>query len=119
MPVVGSTGGAQKPWPSEIQVAGRDQRPGRAVFEIDKSGSIANGGLISLDGIHPTTCGYGLIAQEFINVMKAKNPGIQNINFEEIRYWDSLVTKPSRTLDDVFGMLKTLEKWFHISRIFK
>ena len=88
-------------------------------FEIDKSGNIANGGLISLDGIHPTTCGYGVIAQEFINVMKAKNPGIRGINFEEIRYWDSLVTKPPRTLDDVFGMLKTLEKWFHISRILK
>ena len=86
-------------------------------FEIDKSGKIVNGGLISLDGIHPTTCGYGLVAQEFINVMRKKNPAIRNIDFADIRFWDTLVSRPPRTLDDVFGMLKTLEKWFHISRI--
>ncbi|UCG11000.1 MAG: SGNH/GDSL hydrolase family protein [Deltaproteobacteria bacterium] len=86
-------------------------------FEIDKSGNIANGGLISLDGIHPTTCGYAIVAQEFIDVMRKKNPEIRDIDFAEVRYWDSLVTKPPRTLDDIFGMLKTLEKWFHVSRV--
>ena len=30
------------------------------------------GGLFSLDGIHPTTVGYGIIAQEFINIMQQK-----------------------------------------------
>ena len=27
------------------------------------------GGLFSLDGVHPTTVGYGLIAQEMIDIM--------------------------------------------------
>ena len=34
-----------------------------------------NGGLFSLDCFHPTTIGYGLIAEEFLRVMKeAKVP---------------------------------------------
>ncbi len=88
-------------------------------FEINQRGEIKNGGIIALDGIHPTTCGYGIVAQEFINVMRNENPGISDIDFEEIRYWDTLVTNPPKTLDDIFGMLKTLEKYFHISRLYK
>ena len=86
-------------------------------FEIESSGRIENGGLIALDGVHPTTCGYGIVAQEFITVMRGQNPGIRDINFSEIRRTDSLVSRPPQTLNDVFGMLQTLEKWFHISRI--
>jgi len=88
-------------------------------FEIEPSGKIKNGGIIALDGVHPTTCGYGIVAQEFIKIMRDKNPGIRDIDFEEVRYWDSLVTRPPRTLDDMFGMLKTLEKWFHIFQFYK
>lgn len=87
-------------------------------FEIESNGKIKNGGLISLDGVHPTTCGYAIVAQEFINIMKPHNPGIRDIDFADIRFWDSLVSKPPLTLDDMFGMLKTLEKWFHISRLY-
>ena len=29
------------------------------------------GGIISLDGVHPTTIGYAILAQEFMNVMQA------------------------------------------------
>lgn len=88
------------------------------LFEIESSGKIKNGGLISLDGVHPTTCGYAIVAQEFINVMRPQNPDIRDIDFEEVRFWDTLVSNPPRTLDDIFSMLRTLEKWFHISRFF-
>lgn len=88
------------------------------LFEIEPSGKIKNGGLISLDGVHPTTCGYAIVAQEFINIMKPHNPGLRDIDFAEMRYWDTLVSGPPLTLDDIFGMLKTLEKWFHISRLY-
>jgi hypothetical protein len=88
------------------------------LFEIESSGKIKNGGLISLDGVHPTTCGYGIVAQEFINVMRNQNPDIRDIDFAEVRFWDTLVSGPPRTLDDIFSMLRTLEKWFHLSRFF-
>jgi len=86
-------------------------------FEIEANGKLKNGGLIALDGVHPTTCGYAIVAHEFIQVMKAQNPDIKDIDFDEIRRWDSLVSNPPFTLNDVFGMLQTLEKYFHISRI--
>ncbi len=85
-------------------------------FEIQPSGGVANGGLISLDGVHPTTCGYALVAQEFIKLMRPNEPGIMDIDFDEVRRWDSLVSSAPRTLDDVFGMLETLERRFHFSR---
>jgi hypothetical protein len=49
--------------------------------------------------------------------MKAQNPGIKDVDFGEIRSWDTLVSKPPLTLNDIFGALKTLEKVFHISRL--
>jgi len=85
-------------------------------FEIHPSGRVRSGGLISLDGVHPTTCGYALIAQLFIDQMKRHEPGILDLDFAAIRRGDALVSKPPRTLDDMFGALGTLEKHFHLSR---
>jgi hypothetical protein len=87
-------------------------------FEIEPTGKIKNGGLISLDGVHPTTCGYAIVAQEFIEVMRDQNPDIHDIDFAKMRYWDTLISRPPRTLDDIFGMLELLEKWFHISEFY-
>jgi len=88
-------------------------------FEINRDGSLRNGGLISLDGVHPTACGYGIVAQEFINVMRpllsAAGEPIRDVDFDDVRRWDSLVSRPPRTLDDVFGALQFLERRFHLS----
>ena len=86
-------------------------------FEIENNGSIKNGGLIALDGVHPTTCGYAIVAKEFISVMRSQNPTIRDIDFAQVRSEDSLVSRPPLTLDDMFGMLRTVEKVFHVSRI--
>jgi hypothetical protein len=86
------------------------------MFEIHPSGRVRSGGLISLDGVHPTLCGYSLVAQRFIDEMKKHEPGILDIDFAAVRRGDALVSKPPRTLDDLFGALGTLEKHFHLSR---
>ena len=86
-------------------------------FEIRPGGGgIKSGGLIGLDGVHPTACGYAIVAQEFIDVMKANDPTIEDIDFGEIRRWDTLVSRPPRTLNDMIGVLATLERKFHITR---
>lgn len=87
-------------------------------YEVAPSGAVLNGGLTSLDGVHPTTCGYAIAAQEFINVMRKRNPRIQDIDFARVRRLDTLVSRPPRTLDDIFGFLETLERWFHVSRLY-
>lgn len=85
-------------------------------FQIYPSGRVRSGGLISLDGVHPTTCGYSLVAQHFIDQMKQHEPGVRDIDFDAVRRRDALVSSPPRTLDDMFAALGTLEKHFHLSR---
>lgn len=69
-------------------------------------------GLFSLDGVHPSYCGYALVAQEFINIMRPFVPGIKDVDFAQIRANDTLVSNPPRTLDDIVSMLGVLEKYF-------
>jgi hypothetical protein len=69
------------------------------------------GGLIALDGVHPTTIGYGIMAQEFIRIMERAEvkfydqehpavvrPGPINIDFAELLAVDSLMAAPPHTL---------------------
>jgi hypothetical protein len=58
------------------------------------------GGLFSLDGIHPTTITYGLLAQEFITVMERAgvrfpaSPAPAQIDFAQLILRDSLISAP-------------------------
>jgi lysophospholipase L1-like esterase len=111
-------------------LAGRPLAPGQAAmqlpqplagldigfFGIGPAGNVRRGGLISLDGMHPTTCAYGMFAQAFVEQVRQVEPGIADIDFEAVRGSDELVGSPPRTIDDVFGMLRTLEERFHVSR---
>jgi hypothetical protein len=85
-------------------------------FEIDEAGARRQGGLVSLDGMHPTTCGYGLVAQEFVNAIRPHEPAIADVDFDELRAADTLVSDPPRVLHDVHGMLASLERRLHLSR---
>jgi len=75
-----------------------------------------DGGLFSLDGVHPTTIGYGLIAQEIVAVMQragvefhwgngAVREGPIEVDFERLLALDSLLSSPPRSLQ---GDLKGL-----------
>lgn len=85
-------------------------------FEINRNGTIKNGGLIGLDGVHPTYCGNSLVAEEFINVMRNNDTIIRDVDFRKVRQQDTLVSNPPKTLDDIFGMLETVERFFHVSQ---
>lgn len=87
-----------------------------SLLEYTPGGKIKQGGLISLDGIHPTTCGYGIVAQEFIKVMRPFEPTIRDVDFARLRLSDTLISEPPRTLDDMLGAVRTLERWFHVTR---
>jgi hypothetical protein len=81
-------------------------------FTTDNTGNILTGGLIGLDGVHPTTCGYGLVAQEFINVMT--DAGVEfahgtQLNFEAIRQADTLVSTPPPRINDTLTLIRRLD----------
>ena len=49
----------------------RHRRAGGQGQLQDGQGGRAKGGLFSLDGVHPTTVAYGIVAQELITIMQS------------------------------------------------
>lgn len=94
-------------------------------------GKRVKGGLVSLDGVHPTTMTYGLVAQEFIRVMQCKDvkfynahsgqerPEAVELDFESLLRRDSLLSSPPGLLDDAHRTLAWLEDWAGLSQIVK
>ncbi len=39
-------------------------------YHVDRAGRRRAGGIVSLDGVHPSVIGQGLLAHEFLKVMK-------------------------------------------------
>ncbi len=67
--------------------------------ETDEQNQLIKGGLISLDGIHPTTTAYGLFAEVFMNVMKEKGVRFKGeLDWNHILTEDELVTNPPKIL---------------------
>jgi hypothetical protein len=82
----------------------------------DGEGGRATGGLFSLDGVHPTTVGYGLIAQEVINIMRRagvrfrfaggdERPDPVAVDFDRLILRDTLVRTPPRNLRSTLDMI--------------
>lgn len=79
-------------------------------FNSNKEGRL-RGGIFSLDGVHPTTVGYGIIAQEVINVMQGSGAlftwgngtsprtGPINVDFVRLLKHDTLMSDPPTSLD--------------------
>jgi hypothetical protein len=99
--------------------------PDSRFFRSDGTGRSA-GGLVALDGVHPSTIGYGVIAQTFLDEMKGAgvDVGDGQIDFKSLVESDSLVSDPPRCVDPdlrslgwgwagwdwVAGLTKTLNK---------
>lgn len=87
---------------SDCQLLEEEPIPSVLRFEIDGE-QRRQGGLFSLDCIHPTTVGYGLIAEEFLHVMKGDAPERSDwrINWSNILEQDTLIQCPPRLWDDI------------------
>ena len=70
-------------------------------FQADARGR-THGGLITLDGVHPTTVAYGLLAQEFMKTMRGEahvefpNPNDDLVDFAALLKEDNLVNGPPK-----------------------
>ena len=67
-------------------------------------GARQGGGLASLDGIHPTTVGYGIVAEEFLREMQ--NAGVVGadlgaLNWQTIINQDTLLQQAPALWDDI------------------
>ncbi|HEY9893548.1 MAG TPA: hypothetical protein V6D37_17485 [Candidatus Sericytochromatia bacterium] len=99
--------------------------PDSRFFTSDSIGR-KTGGLFSLDGIHPTTIGYGIMAQEFIKIMqlagvkfyqadgKTERTGEIKVNFNRLIAWDTLISKPPHSISNDLSLIGFIDKNFNL-----
>jgi len=74
-----------------------------------ETGKINKGGIFSLDGLHPTTIGYGLMAGVYFRAMREAGVKFQKpIDWDFVVANDTLVTNPPRLLIELRSLLKFL-----------
>jgi hypothetical protein len=108
-----------------------DPIPDSRFFSAVPAGRTA-GGLFALDGVHPTTIGYGLIAQEIVKIMEMaavefRSPnGTQvrsapvGVDFERLIRLDSLISRPPVSIGSDLKLIGWLnEKVDFAKRVFR
>lgn len=75
----------------------------------EESGKVYKGGIFSLDGIHPTTIGYGLVAYIYKKTMEEHGIEFDKpLDWDHIISSDTLVTDPPYTLIELRNFLRFL-----------
>ena len=104
------------PYPLPAPVKALEPTVDSQFLRSDGRGGRRTGGLFSLDGVHPTTVGYGLIAQELINIMRTAGVEFRHgngalrsdpvtVDFTRLIQHDSLVRTPPQNLDSALDIL--------------
>jgi len=106
-------------FPLPPEVAALEPQPDTRFFSSGPAATRNAGGLIALDGIHPTTIAYGVLAEEFIRVMQeagvqffrqdgTPREGRVRMDWDWLIGVDSLISQPPRSL----GPDLNLVGWF-------
>ena len=67
-------------------------------YHATSSGQMTQGGLFSLDGVHPSAIGQGLIAHEFLKVINGVRETTYAVDWEAVYSSDDLYMKPLRVM---------------------
>jgi hypothetical protein len=97
--------------------------PDSRFFVSEPEGRVA-GGLFALDGVHPTTIAYGVVAQEIINIMQlagvqfftgdGKTPrrGPIQVDFDRLISDDTLISSPPTSIGSDLSVIGWLDERF-------
>jgi hypothetical protein len=107
------------PYPLPAALNALNPKPTSSFFVSNRQGRKA-GGLFSLDGIHPTTIGYGIMAQELIKIMQRAGVKFYNANgtermgaialdFNRLIQEDSLISNPPAATEAVINFVGWLD----------
>lgn len=84
-------------------------------YGTTRKGEIKSGGIFSLDGVHPTAIGQGIIAFEFLKTMKLAGSYTgdpeKDLNWDQIFKSDDLYSKPMAILSELYDNTELI-KWF-------
>lgn len=80
-------------------------------YHVDTLGNIEKGGIFSLDGIHPSAIGQGIIAWEFLKKMQSVGQAPQKlqIDWKKIVKSDTLRQKPIKLMHELYENQKLLQ----------
>lgn len=121
------------PYPLPPQLAALKPVPSSRFLTSDGSGGRASGGLFSIDGVHPTTIGYGILAQETINIMRLARVEFRHgngvsrsdpvtVDFDRLIQRDTLIRRPPQNLTpgvDILGWADQTLDWVKRTLSFK
>ena len=98
-------------------------------YNADTDGRLKQGGLFTLDGVHPSAIGQGLIAWEFLKVMNAAgvtdiadtiiNGGFTDSEWSSIFSTDLLYSKPISIMQELYGKQELAEHIVKFIQLFK
>lgn len=80
-----------------------------------QSGQMTAGGVFSLDGVHPSVIGHGLVAHEFLKVMEGAGRRIrQPLGWNRIMRLDELFSRPVDLIQEIYQhdqLARLLVRW--------
>lgn len=107
------------PYPLPDELAALSPVPDTRFFASGASGRTA-GGLVSLDGVHPTTISYGILASEFMKVMSDAGVAFYDasgalrtnpsVDFKRLLALDSLISSPPASLSPDVALIGWLDQ---------
>jgi hypothetical protein len=89
-------------------------------YHADPDGRLRQGGLSGLDGVHPSAIGHGLIAYEFLKVMK--EAGVvhsDELDWKTIFESDQLYSNPITIMQEAYEHTWLIEKLLQLIRTFR
>jgi len=123
---------ARPPWwkayELPVELRALDPVPNTRFFRSGPQGRV-DGGLFSLDGVHPTTVGYGLVAQSVIDIMQSAGvafrardgsprEGPVRVDFGRLLRADTLLSDPPPSVSPTLSLLAWLDEHLDwVSRI--
>lgn len=104
-----------EPYPLPPELLALDPVPDTRFFGANASGR-TQGGLFSLDGIHPTTIGQGLIADALLKILTDNDvaPGTAHIDFARVVRADTLISNPPKAFDAGLALFGWFDQTFDL-----
>jgi hypothetical protein len=79
---------------------------------------MTSGGVFSLDGVHPTAIGHGLIAHEFLQEMRGAQVNVvRDLDWSAIVASDSLYTNPIALMPELYDNTRLAEMILDLLRL--
>jgi hypothetical protein len=96
-------------------------RPDTKYYHVTPDGDLEQGGLFSLDGVHPSAIGQGIIAYEFLKVLdKARGTNhADSLDWDGIFKSDSLYQKPISLMQEIYQHEDLIKLILECIKIFK